>query len=296
MGRYIPFGYEIFDAEIKIIDREAEVVRNVYSLYVQGLSLKDITERLNQIPITYAGDGRAWDKNMVKRMLENPKYIGAKGYPAIIPPETAALALKVKAEKFITVDKEDKLRLDTYRKIAECAICGSKMKRHHAGSGKRRKRYWNCSNPECDGNHHIFHENVLDKLMAEAVNELAENMEMIEYNEISVFEKDTEIIKASNEMNEAMDSIGIDVEDVIGKIMELASLKFNKCTVGNNTAMTEFIKQKLALYPQREVVDGVTMGQIVKKIKMHPNKTIWVELINGKEIERKEKKDGCSIC
>ena len=75
MVRYIPFGYEIFDGEIKIIEREAEVVRNVYSLYVQGLSLKDISERLNQIPITYAGDGRAWDKNIVKRMLENPKYM-----------------------------------------------------------------------------------------------------------------------------------------------------------------------------------------------------------------------------
>lgn len=95
-NRYIPFGYEIVDAQVVIIEREADVVRNVFSLYVQGNSLKTISERLNMMPISYAGDDRIWDKNMVKRMLENKKYIGDKDYPVIIPPETAELALKCK--------------------------------------------------------------------------------------------------------------------------------------------------------------------------------------------------------
>ena len=77
-NRYIPFGYEITDAEIVIIEREAEVVRNVFSLYVQGNSLKSISDRLNLLPVSYAGDGRLWDKNIVKRILENKKYIGDK--------------------------------------------------------------------------------------------------------------------------------------------------------------------------------------------------------------------------
>ena len=70
-NRYIPFGYEIIDAEVVTIEREAEVVRNVFSLYVQGNSLKNISDRLNMLPISYAGDGRQWDKNIVKRILEN---------------------------------------------------------------------------------------------------------------------------------------------------------------------------------------------------------------------------------
>lgn len=44
-NRYIPFGYEIVDVQVVIIEREAEVVRNVFSLYVQGDSLKTISER-----------------------------------------------------------------------------------------------------------------------------------------------------------------------------------------------------------------------------------------------------------
>ena len=75
-NRYIPFGYEIRDGVICIVERETEVVQSVYALYIQGMSLLAIAERLNMLPITYASDGRAWDKHMVKRILENPKYKG----------------------------------------------------------------------------------------------------------------------------------------------------------------------------------------------------------------------------
>ena len=50
-NRYIPFGYEIIDGLIKIVERETEVVRSVYALYIQGLSLIEIANRLNMLPI-----------------------------------------------------------------------------------------------------------------------------------------------------------------------------------------------------------------------------------------------------
>ena len=38
-NRYIPFGYEIRDGVICIVERETEVVQSVYALYIQGMSL-----------------------------------------------------------------------------------------------------------------------------------------------------------------------------------------------------------------------------------------------------------------
>ena len=70
--------------------------------------------------------------------------------------------------------------------------------------------------------------------MTDIVNELAHNLELIEYQENNAYEKDIEIIKAGNEMNEAIENMEIDAEAVIEKIMNLASIKFDKCTVGNN--------------------------------------------------------------
>lgn len=132
--------------------------------------------------------------------------------------------------------------------------------------------------------------------MTDAINELAGNLELIEYTVQSEYEKDADIIRATNEMNEAMDNLDIDTEDVIAKIMDLASLKFSKCKVGSNTAITDNIKTVLAIYPQKDMVDGKTIDKIVKRIRMHYDKSIQIELINGKEVERKEQKDECSIC
>ena len=138
--KYIPFGYEISDAEVKVIEKEAEVVRNIFGLYVQGLSLKNISDRLNLLPISYA-EGRTWNKNIVKRILENSKYTGDNDYPVIIPPETAKIALEVKEKKCSFVEDEDKNRTDACRGRARCAICGGKIIRQHSRSGKQNRTY-----------------------------------------------------------------------------------------------------------------------------------------------------------
>lgn len=285
-NRYIPFGYEIIDAEVVIIEREAEVVRNVFSLYVQGNSLKNISDRLNMLPISYAGDGRQWDKNIVKRILENKKYAGDKDYPVIIPPETAELALKCKENRGGEITAEDKCKLDSYRKITSCGICGSKMMRKHAGSGKNRRIYWQCTNKECGGSRHMFRENILDRIIAELLNELADDLEMVEYTAEKDYERDTEVIRRTNEINDMIGSPKSEAADVIERIMNLASKKFEMCKVGDNTEITKSIKTELAIYPQKDTVDGNVVSKIISGIKMYPDKHIRVQLINGKEFER----------
>lgn len=287
-NRYIPFGYEIIDAEIVIIEREAEVVRNVFSLYVQGNSLKSISDRLNLLPVSYAGDGRLWDKNIVKRILENKKYIGDKAYPVIIPPETAELALKCKNKKGGEITVKDKCKLDAYRKMTSCGICGSKMVRKHAGSGKNRRIYWQCTNRECDGSRHMFRENILDRIITELLNELADDLEMIEYTEEKDYERDTEIVRLTNEINDMISSPESESADVIEKVMHLAARKFDMCKVGDNTEITKSIKTELAIFPKKESVDGNVVSKIVNSIKMYHDKHIRVQLINGKEFERPE--------
>ncbi len=287
-NRYIPFGYEITDAEVVIIEREAEVVRNVFSLYVQGNSLKSISDRLNLLPVSYAGDGRLWDKNIVKRILENKKYIGDKAYPVIIPPETAELALKCKDKKGGEITAEEKCKLDAYRKMTNCGICGSKMARKHAGSGKNRRIYWQCTNRECDGSRHMFRENILDRIITELLNELADDLEMIEYTEEKDYERDTEVIRLTNEINDMISSPKSETADVIEKIMSLAAKKFDMCKVGDNTEITKSIKTELAIFPQKESVDGNVVSKIISVIKMYPDKHVRVQLINGKEFERPE--------
>ena len=96
------------------------------------------------------------------------------------------------------------------------------------------------------------------------------------------------VIRLTNEMNELIQKPDTDSGEVIDKIMELASAKFSICEAGDNSAITEKIKSELAILPKQTTVDGRVADKVIKSIKMHPDKHIWVQLINGKVFEKKE--------
>jgi len=295
-NKYIPFGYEVSNGTTIIVEREAEVVRNIYSLYVQGCSLKNISERLNLLTISYAGDGRAWDKNMVKRILENPRYTGEKEYPVIIPKETAELVLKRKGEKYVAPSDSQKKLRDEYREKVRCSVCGSKMMRQHAGGHGKCRLYWKCTNHNCVESRHGLNETILDSLMAQTLNEISLNTDLIDIEVTKGCEKSSEILAANNDVMNLMSNPECETEYALDKIMNLAMRKFAECKKADNSAVTETIKKNLALYAVKPEPDGETIGKIVDKIYISYQKIISVRLINGKEIERKENKYECSVC
>lgn len=284
-NRYIPFGYEIADGEFQVVEREAETVRSVYSLYVQGLSMKSIMERLNQLGITYNADGRAWDKNMVKRLLENRKYMGDKGYPVIIPKETFELAQVCRVSKMPEPDMKLQKRLSVYRRKLRCSVCGSKMKRVHEGH-RRNKSYWKCSNEECEGYRHMLSQERFDSIVALFLNEMAEKPDIIQTKANSVMENDIETTRMVNEAYEVLQSPETDLEEGATIIPNLAQLRFNCCKEADNSAITNEIEKRMLLYPPKEIPDGDVVEAVVKQIEITPNKTVYITLTNEKRFER----------
>ena len=93
-NRKQPFGYHMTLGEITILPEEAELVRFIFQGYSTGATLGELTKALCRQEIPYYA-GRTWNKNMVSRILEDGRYIGEKGYPALIEPEQ----LRAAAEK-----------------------------------------------------------------------------------------------------------------------------------------------------------------------------------------------------
>lgn len=93
-NRKQPFGYRMTLGEITILPEEAELVRFIFQGYSTGATLGELTKALCRQEIPYY-EGRTWNKNMVSRILEDSRYIGEKGYPALIEPEH----LRAAAEK-----------------------------------------------------------------------------------------------------------------------------------------------------------------------------------------------------
>ena len=82
-NRKLPFGYQMRMGEIIRNESEAEVVQDIFLRYTLGASLKEIAAQMSKTGPTYDED-KSWNKNMVARILENPKYTGADSYPKLV--------------------------------------------------------------------------------------------------------------------------------------------------------------------------------------------------------------------
>lgn len=85
-NRKLPFGYRMEFGEIVIHPVEAVMVRKIFQQYISGESYKSLVDMLREQDVPYI-PGKLWNKNMVARILENKKYVGEDGWPAIVPAE-----------------------------------------------------------------------------------------------------------------------------------------------------------------------------------------------------------------
>ena len=82
-NRKLPFGYQMRMGEIVRNGPEAKAVRDIFLQYTLGASLKEIAEQMSKTGPIY-DEGKSWNKNMVARILESAKYIGADSYPELV--------------------------------------------------------------------------------------------------------------------------------------------------------------------------------------------------------------------
>lgn len=64
------------DGELKIVPEEAEVVRKIFELYVQGNGVRKIKKYLELHGIKTATGKTEWSTSTIDRMLSNEKYMG----------------------------------------------------------------------------------------------------------------------------------------------------------------------------------------------------------------------------
>ncbi len=69
-------GYTCVDDKIAIVPEQAEVVRKIFELYLQGLSLGQIKSYLESQGIKTAMGKDTWDTKTIHKMLKNEKYKG----------------------------------------------------------------------------------------------------------------------------------------------------------------------------------------------------------------------------
>ncbi len=83
MGSGHPYGYVYERGSLTIVEYEAEVVRNIYSMYSEGMSTSIIADNLNNSYIRSKKGGK-WSRQSVSKILNNPVYAGYIRWDGIV--------------------------------------------------------------------------------------------------------------------------------------------------------------------------------------------------------------------
>lgn len=291
-NRYVSFGYEITDGKYAVIENEKKIVENIFGLYLNGKSFSEISDRMNEAGVPYNNDGRLWNKNIIKRVIENRRYIGEKGFPQIIADDTFNAAEKIRLSKFTAPGETRKALLDFYREHLVCGRCGMNLRRYTCGRyiGNKIVSYRKCQNELCNESKNSVNEDILDLAVSKVLNDLIDDYKKIEGVNETEPKQNIEIARLESELADDMEKMTVDIEKAVQKITELAEARFNNALECDYSAIDERIKKELSIHPKSETPDSKLLEDTVKRIAYLSNGTVEIELINGYKVSGGERK------
>lgn len=296
-NRTIPFGYMMRNGEIQPKPTESKAVQNIFQAYLNGSSLLAIANWMSSQGIPYNGIDFVWNKNMIKRILENEKYLGRNGYPAIIDEDMfcrANMRKKIKSTTVVEISEE----LQAIRSLTYCAECGHRISRI---GGNTHSEKWDCRNPECSRFSHRITDQMLIGIIVAVLNTVIANPNLLDADaEISRYTPSIEITRQQNEINRLMDTSDVDFEIAKEKICKLAELKYDCCIYSDKPQKTMQLREVLANHEQLNTLDIGLLKSCILRISVSHFCTVEVEFINGVTIkniiERKMQNDHNTQC
>ena len=271
---------------------ENQAVKDIFKLYLNGKSMSEIARQMSISQISYNGITFDWNKNMVKRILENEKYLGKDGYPVLIDSETFNRANARKKSKATSVNEISE-ELKIIRNLSYCTECGHRLSRF---GGNTQTDKWDCRNPECSRFNYRLTDNMIKDILLHILNAVIANPDLLNTDsEISGYTPSVKVKCQQNEINRLMDNPQIDTEKAKTEILKLTELKYECCTYDEGPQKTEYLKELLSEREQLNIIDYDLLKSCVSRILIGHFYTVEIEFINGVTIknitERTDKDD-----
>ena len=259
-----------------------QAVKDIFKLYLDGKSMSEIARQMSISQISYNGITFDWNKNMVKRILENEKYLGKDGYPVLIDNETFNHANARKKSKATSVNEISE-ELKIIRSLTYCKECGHRLSRI---GGNTQTDKWDCRNIECSRFNYRLTDNMIKDILLHILNAVIANPDLLDTDsEISAYTPNIKVKCQQNEINRLMDNPQIDTEKAKTEILKLAELKYECCTYDEGPQKTEYLKELLSGKEQLNIIDYDLLKSCVSRILIGHFYTVEIEFINGVTIK-----------
>lgn len=294
-NRVIPFGYCMRNGEITVDFNESKAVARIFEEYLNGSSLQQIARLMESEKIRYSEDSEHWNKNMVKRIIENIKYLGNEKYPQIISEKffTQANEKRMLRATSVCVIPED---LQEIRNRTYCLECGHRLSRI---GGNCRSAKWDCRNPDCYRLEYQLTDQMIIGVVLTVLNAAIANPNLIENNgEISTYSPTADVIRGQNEINQMIDSTQLDFDRIKSELYRLTEMKYDCCTYNDDPQKTKQLMNLLENQKQLNTLDIGLFKSCVNRIWISHFCATEVEFINGvhiKNITERKNKNAHSI-
>ena len=278
-NRTIPFGYEMKNGEIQPDLIESRAVQTIFERYLQGHSLADIAQRMSESGIPYHETSLIWNKNMVKRSLENARYTGDDNFYPLISEETFASANEKKQRKSVNLQPVS-TEIAGLKAMCICAECSGKISRI---TGKYEK--WDCCNPQCSRLDYRMTDQMLTAAVLQIWNTVQANVDMLEVTTDSeTYCPTPEIQTQENEVYRLLDSGS--PETAKAEIFRLASMKYACCAYDDKPQKTAKLRQILAHTHQMNTLDIGLLQSTVSRIAVSHFCAVTLTFQNGVTIKQ----------
>lgn len=237
-----PFGYTMEMGRLIVHPGEGEIVRAMFAGYLAGASLKDIAEKLSAHKVEYLPGESGWNKNRVKRILEDARYLGEGQFPALVD---EAVFRAVQEQK---QDRNDRKVIQPESHICQitipvvCAACGTAMTRTHH-TRRKTADAWDCP---CGARVWLADSDLLAGITEVLCLLVADPTLITEEPGEQDEERQLEIRRLQNEVNRQLEGSGFDRDAVQRDIFALAAEKFKSLPDKTTTLLLRAAFEKSA--------------------------------------------------
>lgn len=280
--RKIPFGYEMRDGEIVPHREEAVAVAFIYDCYCQGESYLRIADAMSELGVRYHRATPEWNKHMVKRILENPKYAGQEPYPALIATELWRDAQAVRGRKTAGWQGQSPcVGMVKHRLV--CGECGAPFSKHTPTNASG-NRWWHCSNPECSCTLKMP-----DGALAAAVTELLNRMiaqpELLDRPDSGEAPLSLEAVRMQNEINRELGKAELNEEYLAALILGCAAEKYDMLEDGSRRREIAGLNAGIRERPPLTAFDPALFEASAEALLVSADGALSMRLIGGNIIE-----------
>ena len=270
--RYLPFGYRMEQGQVLPVAEESDLLRHLFSAYLEGASLRQTAELAMRSGIPYHENGNGWSKCTVSRILADERYWDCKQFPPVIDAEMGRAVLQRRKDQ-----ASAPCPLPFLRKKVLCGKCGSLLCRDSRSSPGI---VWKCQ--ACGERFGPQTDQELLREIKKKLHELCRTPERSLSSEAHKEQISLYIVRLTNQIHHLLDSRDVDPDELLPLVLECAQEKYSQSRLASNP-QEERICALLAQHADDEELDPNFFHQVIKGVVLRERCTIRLRLWNGIE-------------